>query len=170
MQCASRCCTIHVWPYTRKGDNIDRWRSKSGHQRCGVFLHTAEADETDDRILVVLSRNWKWGIPKGSVEGAETSKQCAARELLEETGVCVCPSCLTGPRRISGLCVYESITSAAPPFDIERVRSMIDNDVNGLAWIKIKCLHALNFNMNVSLKRIVETKMKKKSAAVQTRE
>lgn len=167
MQCARGCCDIHVWPYAREGDNIDRWRSKSGRRRCGVFLHSEELG-ADERVLIVLSRNWKWGLPKGSVEGAETSRQCAARELLEETGVCVCQACLSGPRRVGGLYVYETSSTDAPPFDIPHVRSKLDNDVNGLAWIKFGCLRAMNLNLNISLQRIVDMKMKKISLGAQT--
>ena len=45
-----------------------------------------------DKILIVLSRESKdrgipkWGLPKGHIEGDESTSKCAQREILEETG------------------------------------------------------------------------------------
>lgn len=38
-------------------------------------------------VLINQSHNLFWGIPKGLVENEETLKECALRELFEETGI-----------------------------------------------------------------------------------
>lgn len=44
-------------------------------------------------LLITSRRSGKWGVPKGSIEGEETSHAAAAREALEEAGIegRVCP-------------------------------------------------------------------------------
>ena len=37
--------------------------------------------------LLMIYRNNKWDLPKGKIEKGETPKQCALREVEEETGV-----------------------------------------------------------------------------------
>ena len=50
------------------------------HHRAGVLLRF------QDEILLVLSHEGKWSIPKGSLNANESYQQCAHREMLEETG------------------------------------------------------------------------------------
>lgn len=43
---------------------------------------------TQNRILLVKGRKTGiWSFPKGHLKGAETSLECALREMLEETGI-----------------------------------------------------------------------------------
>lgn len=51
------------------------------HHRAGVLLRF------QDEILIVLSHEGKWSIPKGSLKMNESYQQCAHREMLEETGI-----------------------------------------------------------------------------------
>lgn len=45
-------------------------------------------DSTGEKLLLVLGkRHNKWSFPKGSKEPKETIKECALRELREETGI-----------------------------------------------------------------------------------
>ncbi len=39
-------------------------------------------------LLVHRPRYDDWSFPKGKLEAGETEKECAAREVLEETGMC----------------------------------------------------------------------------------
>ena len=53
----------------------------------------------DEKVLLgqraIEPRLGYWGIPQGYLEHGETSREAAARETLEETGVVVVPSQLT---------------------------------------------------------------------------
>lgn len=61
-------------------------------QRAGVLLRF------QDEILIVLSPEGKWSIPKGSVKSRETLLECAQREFREETGLVVD---LSGAKRMN---------------------------------------------------------------------
>ena len=53
-------------------------------------------NERGERLMI--RRNGRWDLPKGHVEPGETIEVCAAREILEETGVAsevVAPLCAT---------------------------------------------------------------------------
>ena len=44
--------------------------------------------ESGPKVLLIQGRrNGKWGIPKGSIETGETSRQAATREAFEEAGI-----------------------------------------------------------------------------------
>ena len=50
-------------------------------------MYTAAAGTR--RYLLVRSNEGFWGFPKGHVEAGETERETAAREIREETGLCV---------------------------------------------------------------------------------
>ncbi|QHR78527.1 putative antimutator GTP pyrophosphohydrolase MutT [Lymphocystis disease virus 4] len=71
------CCNFFVKKELEKQLSIDY-----KHQKAGYVLI-----DSDEKTLVVKSASNKWGFPKGSVEKGETLKDCADRELMEETGI-----------------------------------------------------------------------------------
>lgn len=64
---------------------------------CGAVVFTRVSGEI--RYLLVQSLGGEFGFPKGHVEHAETEKQTAMREILEETGLK--PVILDGFRAVS---------------------------------------------------------------------
>ena len=53
------------------------------YKKAGIFI----LDPITNKILLVQSHNNRWGPPKGTVKPHETIKQCAIREVEEETGI-----------------------------------------------------------------------------------
>lgn len=49
---------------------------------CGALIFNKD----DSKVLVVRTRN-KFGFPKGKWNQHETARECAAREVQEETGI-----------------------------------------------------------------------------------
>ena len=58
---------------------------KSFEKSCGAVLYCDGGDKTE--YLLVRSKSGPWGFPKGHVEGSETERQTARREIKEETGL-----------------------------------------------------------------------------------
>ena len=52
---------------------------------CGAVVFTESEGEI--KYLLVESKSGHWGFPKGHVEGDETERETALREVREETGV-----------------------------------------------------------------------------------
>lgn len=55
--------------------------SNSPHGQRHLLLHSAEGNVGD----------WEWGSPSGCLEPGESIAECAARELVEETGIVADP-------------------------------------------------------------------------------
>lgn len=50
---------------------------------CGAVVYRADGDEI--QYLLIQSTEGVWGFPKGHMEGSETEKETALREVREET-------------------------------------------------------------------------------------
>lgn len=46
-------------------------------------------DDKNRYLLVFGKKAGKWSFPKGHIEDGETWKECAKRETMEESGICV---------------------------------------------------------------------------------
>jgi 8-oxo-dGTP pyrophosphatase MutT (NUDIX family) len=105
-----------------------------------------------DQILLTQSYNNFWGIPKGQIEPFDQSiKQCAERELREETGLVVdleekdLHSVLMGNCYIYKLCLPDKVDT----FELEGL------DSTGIGWINLKCASSLH--LNVLTKKLLTT-------------
>ena len=76
-QCQDNCCQIKINPYK----NTKHYFGKG--KKAGVFIY----DPVQKKILIVQSRGHLWGAPKGSLNVGETIKECAIREVKEETNL-----------------------------------------------------------------------------------
>lgn len=75
-----------------------RWlRSKVGHRKVILPYATALVRDVHGRLLFQRRSDFDWwGLPGGILELGENFSQCAMRETLEETGLCVEPVRLVG--------------------------------------------------------------------------
>lgn len=111
-------------------------------EKCGVLV-TNDAG----RLLVVYTRGQKWGLPKGGRLVGESRKECAERELYEETGVRLTIDDAARWKRIyANFIVFAARVDGddVERFDIGVVRRLLNNDSNGVGWISPHCLRRTN--------------------------
>jgi len=64
-------------------------RKKDGQEQmakvkaCGFLIYR----ENPTRSFLLMRHSDRWDLPKGHVDPGESNKQCALRELVEETGI-----------------------------------------------------------------------------------
>lgn len=60
---------------------------------CGFLIYRDESPEnnppTTGRSFLLMKHTRRWDLPKGHVDGDETNRECALRELAEETGITI---------------------------------------------------------------------------------
>jgi 8-oxo-dGTP diphosphatase len=89
------------------------------------FTASGAALLTDAAGAVLLVKPWyrdEWSLPGGVAEAAESPRQCAEREVLEEIGVAVTATALLavqwlppdGPRRATFAFIFDCGTLAGP--------------------------------------------------------
>jgi hypothetical protein len=91
--------------------------------------------------------------------------QCAIREVKEETGLTVDPKELTNSFNIKGN--INLFFVERPECDI-KVQATLNNDANGIGWIKLECLESmvdselilLNYCGKSALKRFLKLNIK----------
>lgn len=129
-QCDRKCCTIKEDVY-----NGGQYIFRRNVYKSGVFIY----DPKSDKILIVQSRGQFWGPPKGTLESSigETYPQCALREVKEETGITLELSQLERCVKIKNRAMYYYAELSETDIDIQ---NNLENDANGIGWIKIDCL------------------------------
>ena len=139
-QCPSKCCTLKIRRYKKQGEH-----HPTQNRKAGVFIY----DPTTDKVLLVQSRGHLWGIPKGTIKYGESDRQCAVREVKEETGLAIPPDRFTRALRINHCALY--FYMEMPECDVDVQGHVIDNDANGIGWIKLDCLRECVENGNITL-------------------
>lgn len=129
--CVHGCCKLIKW------DGNSKNSSKHSRMKAGVILKDIRG-----RLLIVQSRNFKWGFPKGSVEAGESIVQCASRELKEETTIFIPVSKLEikPTIKIKNLTLFVINNHPHVKINIDVLRSELGNDVTGIGWINPQCL------------------------------
>jgi len=155
--CPDGCCTIKVKPYNHTKDPFEKVRRR----RCkaGVFIY----DPKTDKVLLVQSKGNFWGPPKGTLNYAESERNCAVREVKEETGLKISNDSFTKATKIRNRAIYFYMEMGE--CDVTVQEHIIGNDANGVGWIKPNCLEKCIQNGNISLSqhcRIVFHKFQKK--------
>ena len=137
--CMNRCCQIKIERYTPLISKY--YPHKNYKEKAGVLFF----DKNKNKILLVQSRGNLWGIPKGTFEDGETSKQCAVREVKEETGFNISPIELKNNYvKVKGRAYYYYVEMDET--DVEVQKDYEDNDANGISWLNCNCLIKLMKN------------------------
>lgn len=134
MKCINKCCEIKINPYTSHSYTYDDIKQKYNKCKAGIFFY----DPNENKILLVQSRGFKWGFPKGTMEKCDNHNviNCAIREVLEETGYNIPKSMLT-IKYVVDKTTYFYIEHKE---DIVYIQPSFNNDANGICWIKVSCL------------------------------
>ena len=141
--CPKGCCLIEF-----SEDSPATHHLRRGYcQKAGVFIY----DPDQDRVLLVQSRGYLWGPPKGTVELAiqETSAQCAIRETREETGLTLSTDEFQRAINVKNRAIYYYVERPTCPVHIQK--DVPDNDVNGITWIRLACLEECIADGNIVL-------------------
>ncbi len=82
MYCDKECCKLIIEPYS--SDGFIHTTARGIHKKkAGVLIYNGKTQ----KVLLIQSKGNFWGFPKGSLEIGEKVKDCALRELKEETGI-----------------------------------------------------------------------------------
>ena len=131
LKCQKKCCQVEVYPYDIKIIKRNKIKKK---RKAGVFVY----DPKSDKVLLVQSRGNLWGPPKGTIKYGETERECAIRELEEETSIVLSPDQFTKAYNIHYKAYY--FYSEMDLCEVKAKEHVYDNDVNAVGWIKPKCL------------------------------
>lgn len=139
--CPRGCCDIYVKTYVSdKKSYKHRPRRKAG-----VFIE----DKANKKVLLVQSNGNLWGPPKGTSKYGETDRNCAVREVMEETGLQISPDEFTKAINIKHRAIYFYINKDTCPVMIPS--EQLDNDATGITWINPDCLEQCIVQGNIKL-------------------
>ena len=153
--CRDKCCKIFIKPYSP----VPRYFNRN-YRKSGVFIY----DPKEDRVLLVQSRGHLFGPPKGTLNIGEQERDCAVREVKEETGLDISYDDFTKAVKIRNRAIYYYLEMDTCNLNVQD--SINDNDANGITWIKMKCLENAISDGNIVLNhyaKIVFWKLMKKT-------
>ena len=132
MKCPNECCDII---FKKKFNQENKYYYHNNHKKkAGAFIY----DPKTNKILLIQSNENLWGPPKGTLEYNETIKDCAIREVYEETGLEIIPENFTKSLNIQNKATYFYMEK--PVCSVEIPQHIKNNDVTGITWISIHCL------------------------------
>jgi 8-oxo-dGTP pyrophosphatase MutT (NUDIX family) len=159
--CEKKCCKIQVI----EGQPRKKSPRYKKNKKAGFFVY----NKSEDRVLLVQSKGRLWGMPKGTLEHGETYFECAIRELKEETGLDISrdaedinegnaesinegnednietpdssfdssiPHIIVQNRAV----YYYTECENAQLIQNTSLQHTLNNDANGITWIKVDCL------------------------------
>ncbi len=131
VHCMNKCCKIR----TRFFDDelTKHFTYSENNKKAGVFVYNSIRGS----ILLVQSRGKMWGFPKGTIE-EEPVKECALRELKEETGIKLTEDDLNKYIMIKNKALYYVYDTTIENGNLQITEDY--NDASGFTWIKIDCL------------------------------
>lgn len=141
--CPNGCCKLKVKPYIAPKDSYPKVRRH--RRKAGVFIY----DPKNDKVLLVQSRGNLWGAPKGTLQYGEDDRQCAVREVKEETGLKISENDFSRAAKIYNTAIYFYLEMNECEVNIQE--NTYDNDANGIGWVKTDCLNQLIENGNIIL-------------------
>ena len=143
-KCINGCCVIKVKPYYSYNNYYETNKIK---KKAGMFIY----DPVKRKILIVQSRGNFWGLPKGTLNQGEQERDCAIREVKEETGLIIDKDEFKKATKIRNRAIYFYVEKNECQVKIQE--NIIDNDVNGIGWINIDCLESSVKNGNITLNK-----------------
>ena len=129
--CINNCCKIVI---EKPKENNFVYSNINYNKKAGVLIYNNDKNT----LLLVQSRGNFWGFPKGTIEKDEKVKDCALRELKEETGIILTKEDLHQCICINNKALYYIYDSRLESGSIQS--QIKNNDVNGITWIKMSCL------------------------------
>lgn len=144
--CLKKCCTIKIKPYSQKLKETNLLQEKR-HRKAGVFIY----DPLVKKVLLVQSRGNLWGAPKGTIQYGESERQCAVREVKEETGLIISVDDFTSAVKINRDAIYFYIERQESEIEVQE--HIYNNDANGICWIKLSCLTTCIENGNIEISK-----------------
>ena len=130
-KCVNNCCNFEIKKY-----HTSTFFTKKARKKAGVFIY----DPSTNKVLIVLSRNKLWGLPKGSLKLGESVNLCAIREVKEETGVDIFDNEFTSFIKVNGNSIYFYMEKPECIVHVQQSQYQEENDVNGIGWINLECL------------------------------
>ena len=133
----TNCCKLTFKKYKYKLCFSKEKPKKKG----GIIL----LDLSQHKILLIQSRGDKWGVPKGSIEATDRNiKDCAIREMFEETGLMIPSYLLEDP--------YIQIKNRTYFLILHNLCSAIaDSDATGIGWLCLNCARELFNDKKIDL-------------------
>ena len=142
LKCPKGCCTIKQKPYISTKEPYEKVRRR--RHKAGAFIY----DPNTEKVLLVQSRGHLWGAPKGTINHNESERDCAVREVKEETGLNITVETFPKAVRIRNRAIYYYIEMNECEVEVQDIEG---NDANGITWIKTSCLEDCINNGNITL-------------------
>jgi len=140
--CDKKCCTVYIKIPKEKKTYTHTFRRKAG-----IFIY----DPNTNKVLLVQSNGNLWGPPKGTRKYNENTKNCAKREVMEETGLQI-PVCkFSRILYINNHATYFYVEQPECSISLQENPDELDNDATGIGWINVNCLEEYIKNGNITL-------------------
>jgi len=159
LRCCNGCCKLEyssfTTPYTKK---------RGVPRHCGSSAGVAVI--RDGCVMLTQSYNNFWGIPKGKMEPQETLKQCALRELNEESGIALSEDIFNHDTKLHkytppydhNLTIHIFIYETVDQF---RLHDNLMDDSTGRGWIKLSCLRTMHHKKRIKLNKLTKYMLKR---------
>lgn len=136
-ECNNGCCTYQELMKNNDIPSEEFFYDKRKKQKAGIFFY----DIVNNKVLLVQSRGFKWGVPKGTREETDVNiKQCAVREVLEETGIHIDESTLNDCRYYRCDKAYYYYLEIQKEIPVSLQTDILENDASGIGWFNPNCL------------------------------
>ena len=140
--CRDGCCTVKIKNYNARPRYFTR-----NYRKAGVLIY----DPLSERVLLVQSCGHLWGPPKGTLKIDELERECAVREVKEETGLDISYDSFSQSVNIKNNAIYYYLEMGAGDVNVQEHENEEHNDANGITWIKLSCLENAIIDGNIVL-------------------
>lgn len=175
-KCQKKCCSFSELTQTHTFSK----RTEPSKRRESAGIAILRIENNIVKVLLTQSYNASWGIPKGKQESGESLKQCACREVMEETNIEIPEDKLNNKLKITFVPRYDKNLTIhvffyfmtevdALVWALEKTNiNSLHFDSTGLGWASLRCLSASK--LPIKLNCLTRFVVKKVSAATTTSE